>query len=167
MRQVTDIDRVARKHTITRMRDDVTMADVMRAVATLQRGDVVQARDELLDLWRRLGSCGGPAQRCVVAHFLADTEVEAERELVWDLRALEAATGGNHEGNLDSVTPDLVAFLPSLHLNAGDAYRRLGRNERARRHADIGLECAHVLTDEGYGATIKEGLKRLRARLAT
>ena len=148
------------------MTAEVTMDEVMRAVGDLQAGEPVRARALLLGLWERLGPSADAMMRCTVAHFLADTEAEPERELEWDLRALAAATGEEGEGDFDAVTAELAAFLPSLHLNAGDACRRLGRIVEARNHAEIGLRRAHALADDGYGGTIKAGLKRLHSRLA-
>jgi hypothetical protein len=141
------------------------MAEVMRAVGVLQSGNRAQARELLLDLWDRVEASSDPLQRCTVAHFLADTEDDPGRELAWDLRALEAATGGAREGDHDAITPNLAAFLPSLHLNAGDAYRRLGNTSQAQVHAEAGLRRAHVLADEGYGGTVKAALERLQSRL--
>ena len=83
-----------------------------------------------------------------------------------DLAALEAATGERDEKDRDAVTPELASFLPSLHLNVGDAYRRLADYERARRHAANGLKRADVLPDNGFSTMIKGGLERLQARLS-
>ena len=141
------------------------MAEVMRAVALLHGGDPVSAREALLELWDRLGPSDHPLQRCTVAHFLADTEEEPERELAWDLWALKAATGGAHDGDHEPGIPELAAFLPSLHLNAGEGYRRLGRATSARLHAEMGLRWADKLANDEYGGTIKAGLRRLQSRL--
>ena len=54
--------------------------------------------------------------------------------------------------------------LPSLHLNVGDAYRRLGDLPAARRHADFGLSWTKELRADGYGDLIKSGLQRLKQR---
>ena len=113
--------------------------EISEAVAVLQSGQKREARQRLLELWERLKGCALPAERCILAHFLADTEEEARRELDWDLIALQSATGGPSESNADALTPELAGFLPSLHLNVGDAYRRLGDLPAARRHADRAL----------------------------
>ncbi len=139
------------------------MDPIMQAVATLQNGDRAGARSALLRLWDEGGS---PLQRCTIAHFLADTEEDAAAELEWDLRALEAATGARDQEDRDAVEPALAGFLPSLHLNVGDAYRRMGQHEFAARHADNGIRRSAALGDDGYGDMVKGGLERLRARLA-
>lgn len=138
--------------------------EIYEAVAVLQSGQKREARQRLLDLWERLKSCALPAERCILAHFLADTEEEARQELDWDLIALQSATGGPSESNAEALTPELAGFLPSLHLNVGDAYRRLGDLPAARRHADFGLSWTKELRADGYGDLIKSGLQRLKQR---
>ncbi|MEP9357215.1 hypothetical protein [Sphingomonas sp. KR3-1] len=142
------------------------MEEVMAAVALLQGGDHVQAREKLLALWASLDAGGTHVERCTVAHFLADTEEDVADELGWDLRALHAATGAGLGQDHDPLAPGLDAFLPSLHLNVGDACRRSGDIAHARLHADHGLARAHALPDDGYGGTIRAGLERLRDRAA-
>lgn len=138
----------------------------MKAVAVLQAGDRERAREALLALWAKWSDQYAPLERCTIAHFLADTEEEPGAELEWDLRALEAATGtGGDAEDRQPVDSNLNGFLPSLHLNAGDACRRVGDQERARRHAEIGLAHAHALDGDGYGKTIRQGLERLLARV--
>ncbi|PXA84975.1 hypothetical protein DMC47_38625 [Nostoc sp. 3335mG] len=137
------------------------MEEIMQAVATLQSGERDAARDQLLRLWSRCSEQGTPLQRCTTAHFLADTETDAARELAWDLLALEAATGSGDEDR-DPLDISLASFLPSLHLNVGDAYRRLGNQERAARYAGYGLARAASLNDDGYGYIVRAGLNRLR-----
>lgn len=146
---------------MTQNRDD--MAAIMGAAATLQAGDRSAARAALLDLWSELGEQGTPMQRCTIAHFLADTEEEVSAELAWDLLALEAATGCDRQGDDDALSPELGSFLPSLHLNVGDAYRRLGDMNRARDHARFGLARAAALSSGGYGDMVRKGLDRLLA----
>ena len=58
-----------------------------------------------------------------------------------------------------------VAMAPSLHLNLGDGYLRLGRLDEAEQQVESGLAVQHTLPDDGYGAMIREGLDRLRSRV--
>jgi hypothetical protein len=60
-------------------------------------------------------------------------------------------------------------MYPSLHLNLGEAYRRLSGHARARAHLDQGRAVA-ALADDGYGRMIWSiigGLERLGDRLLT
>lgn len=141
---------------------DSGMEEVLTAVARLQAGDVAQGRGELLALWTM---ANGVQQRCVLAHFLADTEQEVSAELEWDLLALEAATG-TRSASGEPLSPAVAAFLPSLHLNAGDAYRRLGDHERAGLHAEAGLSWLRTMPETGYTQMIDAGLHRLLARVS-
>jgi hypothetical protein len=142
------------------------MDEIMQAVAKLQRGDRDIARNELLGHWREWQTRGSPLQRCTIAHFLADTEQDVAAELAWDLLALEAATGNKDEHDQDALDPSLADFLPSLHLNVGDAYRRLGDKDRASRHAANGLSRVGSLPEGGYADMVRLGLNRLRTRLS-
>jgi hypothetical protein len=142
------------------------MKAIIDAVGILQRGERQQARALLLQLWEQISPDGAPLKICTMAHFLADTEAELPAELEWDLRALAAAIGTREADDRNAVTPELAGFLPSLHLNAGDCYRRLGDHRRARLHARCGLNRTAALADDGYGSMIKAGLLRLQERLA-
>lgn len=137
-------------------------SDVTAAIKMFQQGDQKGARVQLLKLWSRTGA--DPAERCAIAHFLADTEADVASELAWDLRALEAATGGVAGEDRDPLTPDLASFLPSLHLNVGDAYRRVGDLLLAERHARCGIARSDALPGDGYGATVRQALDRLLNR---
>lgn len=147
--------------------DASDMSGIMKAVALVERGERELARTMLLQLWDDLGQAGTPRQRCTIAHFLADTEEDAEAELAWDILALEAATGAAPEQGSDALTPELMSFLPSLHLNVGDAYRRVGKTECALAHAHFGLERICALPAGGYRDMVKGGLERLKTKLCS
>lgn len=136
----------------------------MAAISRLQQGDAEGARVQLLEFWARADI--GLAERCAVAHFLADTEAEVALELAWDLRALEVATGGSAGEDRDPLTPALASFLPSLHLNVGDAHRRAGDFRLAERHALYGVGRCDGLAGDGYGAAVRQALGRLLERAA-
>lgn len=142
------------------------MDEILRAVGMVHAGDREPARAELLRLWHQWRDRDAPLQRCTIAHFAADIEEDAAAELEWDLRALEAATGFRDDEDHAALDPALESFLPSLHLNVGDAWRRLGDRDRALRHAGHGLQRAGLLGEDGYGGTVRAGLERLRARSA-
>lgn len=135
---------------------------VTAAITMLQQGDQEGARVQLLEFWARADA--DVIERCTIAHFLADTEAEVASELAWDLRALEAATGGSAGEDRDPFTPDLASFLPSLHLNVGDACRRAGDLLLAERHARYGIARSEALAGDGYGATVRRALDRLLDR---
>ena len=141
---------------------ELSIDAITAAVAILQSGDRCAGKLELQRLWND-GFETDPYRRCIIAHFLADTEEDVAMELAWDIAALEAATG-RAEGDADPLAPARASFLPSLHLNVGDAYRRIGNLEQARFHAKAGLRRASVLEENGYGSMIKTGLDRLHMR---
>lgn len=144
------------------MNDD-DMADVMSALARLQSGEA-DARPLLMDLWASAPQASA-TRRCTLAHLLADMETDVAAELRCDRIALEAATG-HASGDMDAVTQPLAAFLPSLHLNVGDALRRVGDPVSARFHAQAGLDRARTLPADDYAGTVRAGLERLLARVS-
>lgn len=144
---------------------DTDMDEIMKAVAKLQSGDRIGGRSDMLDLWETHRSGGSAMQICTLAHFLADTEDNVQEELEWDKLALHAGTGHDDDRDRDPVDEALASFLPSLHLNVGDAYRRLGRNDLAAAHAANGMARIGNLPEGGYGDVIRSGLTRLVKRL--
>lgn len=126
------------------------------------RGEREEAAAAFAAMWEELGESGDPYQRCVLAHYIADTQQDKQQELAWDLKALEAAK------SLSDDSPSAAAvrvFLPSLHLNLADDYRRLGDFEKARTHIDAGGEVSGVLGLDAYGQTVRAGLVRVEAQI--
>jgi hypothetical protein len=105
------------------------------------------------------------AQRCVIAHYLADLEPELDDEVAWDEAALAAHA---HVDDADLAPIGMAqarGMAPSLHLNLGDGYLRQGRLDDARAQVTHGLAHQDALGDDGYGALIRTGLHRLSARI--
>lgn len=94
---------------------------------------------------------------CVAAHYLARQQPTAEATLHWNLESLARAL---------AVGDDRVRdFFPSLHVNLGHSYGRLGRHAEAYRQYQLAAE--HILTageTPGGGARfdlwIREGVAR-------
>ncbi|CAN5750990.1 hypothetical protein BH23ACT12_BH23ACT12_22450 [soil metagenome] len=129
------------------------------------RSEVAEGRRLLHELWEELGPEKG-YHRSVTAHYLADTQVELEDELMWDLRALAAAESLTSEAeDSNSFATAVRAFFPSLHLNLADAYRRLGNFEKARHHAEQGMATGDVLGLDHYGQTVRGGLIRVQTQI--
>ncbi|MGJ6968088.1 hypothetical protein ACSDR0_39890 [Streptosporangium sp. G11] len=147
---------------------DVMMARIGQGVELGQRGEREAARELFSELWEEIGVTGDPLHRCALAHWMADVQDEVREELLWDLRALEAADLVTDErAQRAGVAGSVSGFYPSLHLNLGDAYRRLGDLDRARDHLDRGRAAVGALGDDGYGQMIRQGLERLADRLPT
>jgi len=148
-------------------RDEV-MARISDAV-TLVAADRDAARARLAAVWAEV-EAGDPLHRCVVAHYLADLQDDVRDELRWDLRALAAADEVTQEraaafAGEPGGALDVRALYPSLHLNLGDDYRRLGAAAQAREHLALALAVEHVLPDDGYGRMIRGGIAHLAQRL--
>ena len=78
------------------------------------------------------GEGNDPFHPLALAHSMADLQEDAHAELAWDLRALEAADLLTDERAAQVGVTSLVAgFYPSLHLNLGECYRKLGNLDLA------------------------------------
>ena len=119
------------------------------------------------DLWDQIGADGDPLHRCAVAHSMADVQDDPSDELLWDLRALQAADLVTNDRVREvGITSPVAAFYPSLHLNLGEVYRKLGDIDRARLHLSQGQAAAGALADDGYGQMVRRGLVGLANRLS-
>jgi len=146
----------------------ITMTDwehITSAVGLALAGDTQRGRDALSDCWHATTDADH-AQRCVIAHYLADLQSSLDDEVSWDEVAL-SEHGHVADEDLASVGITSAAGLaPSLHLNLGDGYLRQGRFEEAQVELAAGLEAADALGDDGYGALVLGGLERLAERLS-
>lgn len=90
------------------------------------------------------------------------------QELVWDLRALDAADLVTDERVAQAgVTLSVAGLYPSLHLNVGECYRKLGDLGRAHEHLQHARDTIGALGDDAYGQLIKGGLERLAQQLTS
>lgn len=145
---------------------DETMARINAGIMALHGGDREGARARFEALWAELGEDGDPFHRCTLAHYMADAQDDPHAELRWDLRALAAADALD-DARVKAYHASLAlrAFYPSLHLNAGEAHRKVGDHAAARRHALAAQDALAALPDDGYGQLIRGGVERLLRRL--
>ncbi|KAA0022610.1 hypothetical protein [Antrihabitans cavernicola] len=141
---------------------DPMMADITAAVSDKEGG-----RDRLAALWEHIGDDGDPLHRVTLAHYLADLQDSPEDALDWDKRALTAA-GELTDARAQAYHPSLTVrgFLPSLHLNLADCYRRVGDFDSARAHLASAHAVVDVLGDDAYGAVVRDGLVNVEQALA-
>jgi hypothetical protein len=139
---------------------DETMARIGAAMA--QGPD--EARRLLAEIWDDDGA--DALHRVAVAHYLADLQTDPHDELAWDRRALaEAEAVTDDRARAAGVLAPVRAFYPSLHLNLGESYRKVGDLAAARDHLARGRASVDTLPDDGYGQMIRTGLDALAARL--
>lgn len=146
---------------------DGVMTRVGKGIGLGHRSERIAARALFAQLWTEIGGeHGDPLHRCAVAHSMADVQDDVGEELRWDLLALEAAGLLTDERvALAGIDGTAAGFHPSLHLNIGECYRRLGKLDRAREHVRRGLAALPALADSGYRAMVMDGLDRLEQRL--
>jgi hypothetical protein len=144
--------------------------DVMVAIDAGTRqhigGDRAGAYATFTALWAEIGSEGDPLHRVALAHHMADVCDDPAEELEWDLRALAAAdalTDSRAQEYHSSLA--VRGFYPSLHLNLGEDYRKLGALDAARAQLALAREKLDALSDDDYAAGIRLALDGLAERL--
>jgi hypothetical protein len=137
---------------------------ITSAVGLALAGDTERGREALTDCWQATTDADH-AQRCVIAHYLADLQSSLDEEVGWDEAALSEHAQVS-DGDLAPVgitSTDCMA--PSLHLNLGDGYLRQGRLDAAEAQLEAGMSARGALAADGYGDLIRSGLDRLEERL--
>lgn len=135
------------------------MDAITTAVSLGHEGEIARARQELLAIWEELGVLGDPLHRCTLAHYLADLQTDPAVALMWDVRALDAASAltdqraGEHHAGLE-----VAGFYPSLHLNIADNLRRLGSFEAAAEQISRSEERVAALPAGPYGDMIRAAI---------
>lgn len=142
------------------------LARVGDAIALATAGERAKARALFESLWATVGSHGDPLHRCAIAHSMADVQDTPEAELVWDLRALAAASALTDERVAEAgILGPAAAFFASLHLNVADVCARLGDRARAREHVIAGRAALGALAADGYREMIESAFDRIDSSL--
>ncbi len=150
---------------------DPVMMTVGEAIGLGRSGDRARARELLGRAWDQEGAGGDPMHRVGIAHSMADVQDDPEDELLWDLRALAAADELTDQRVAEvGIDSPVAGFYPSLLLNLGEVYRKLGRLEEARDQLRRGLDATRALQwsaepPDGYQAMVIDALTRLGERL--
>lgn len=133
------------------------------------QGQPAAAHEMFAQIWDDIGGeQGDPLHICVLAHAMADVQDDVHQELTWDLRALAAADLVTAERAAEAgVTLSVTGLYPSLHLDVGECYRKLGDLDRAREHLQRARETIGALGDDDYGQLIRGGLEQLAQELST
>ncbi len=146
------------------MRTMFEWGEITAAVGVFLGRERAAGRDAMTLCYAALGA-DEHAQRCVLAHYLADAQDDLDSEVHWDEIALAAYCNVAESDFVPAGIASAAGMAPSLHLNLGDAYRRQGRFDDAREQLDAGIVAAVHLGHDGYGSMIRGGLDRLRTRL--
>ncbi|MDO9485372.1 MAG: hypothetical protein Q7K25_04850 [Actinomycetota bacterium] len=139
-------------------------AEILDAISLALGGERAAGQDRLLTVWMSSDD-KQHAERCVLAHYLADLESDLSAEISWDECALVEFAEVDNDALVAVGIAAAAAMAPSLHLNLGDGYLRAGRLAEARHQAQQGLACSGQLGDDGYGNLIRAGLDRLMAQV--
>src|SRR5262245_48598708 len=145
---------------------DEVMGRIAAAIALSQSGSRAAARHDFAVIWSEISPDGDPFHRCTLAHYMADLQDSPHDELMWDLRALEAAGSLTDERvQAYHASMRIRTFYPSLHLNLAEDYRRLGDFSLAREHLFQAQQKCGALDDSDYANGIKAAIDRLADRL--
>lgn len=137
---------------------------ITAAISMALGGDKERGQELLMDCWHATGP-DDHAHRCILAHYLADTQTELDKEVAWDQTALDEH-GFLADGDLAPLgIASAQGLQPSLQLNLADGYHRQDRTALAREHLDQGLAHADALNNDGYGKMILAGLNNLAQRI--
>ena len=143
------------------------MVRIQAAIALLHGGDRAGARAAFERIWSEIHADPDPLHACTLCHFMADAQDDVAAELEWDLRALAAAERVSRERARDHhPSLSIQSFFPSLHLNLGDDYLRLGDLDNAARHAAAAQAVLADLPETELGGMIRGGIERLVSRLS-
>jgi tetratricopeptide (TPR) repeat protein len=101
-------------------------------------GRVRDARTLYLRAWE---AAQDDYEACVAAHYVARHQERPEDELRWNQEALARANAACAEpGGEERVR----SFYPSLYLNMGHSYERLGDQAEAQRYYGLAAELGFV-----------------------
>lgn len=93
-----------------------------------------------------------------VAHYMARNQENPSEELKWNLEALARA---------NKVTSDeMNKYFPSLYLNTGKSYERIGDSENAMLNYKQAESFINFLDNDGYGKMIAGGIASALERLS-
>lgn len=146
---------------------EAMMVRIGQAIETAQLGDRSGAQTMLMLVWETVSKDGDPLNRCALAHSMADLQDDPENELIWDLRALEAALQLTDDRlNAAGMAISAAGFCGTLYLNLADVYRRLGAMDKAREHVALGRSALSWLNDDGYRRMIQLALDRVQDQLS-
>jgi hypothetical protein len=148
------------------MTDDPIMTRIAAAIAQSHSGDRMAARESFANIWSDLGDAPDPFHVCTLSHYMADVQDDVRQELEWDLRALDAAGQvADDRAREHHESLSVRSFFPSLHLNVGDAYFRLGDPENAREHLRKAQASLRDLPDSPLADMTRKGVEGLAQRL--
>ena len=144
--------------------DHALWPTVVAGIVATQSGQAEEGKKQLAAAWEACGE-HDHAVRCILAHYLADVQDDVLSELKWDQRALAAHEHVQDEDLAPLGVPSARAFLPSLHLNLGDAWMRAGDPVQAGSHLVEARAALGEVRDDPYGDMIRKGVSGLARRV--
>lgn len=143
---------------------DPVLDRISEALDLFNAGRRAEARAAFTAIWAEIEADGDPFHQCVLSHYTANAQDDAEAELMWNRRALAAADRIVNE-RPDTASLSVLSLYPSLHLNLADALFRAGNIPDASRHVLLARQAADALADDAQGRMVRGAIESLAARL--
>ena len=144
--------------------DDILMEQIQTVIGISQSGEKDKARKLFEDLLPSLGS--DPLHHCIFAHYMADVQIELEKELYWDLKSCEYLEKLTDERlKLFHNSLNRKGFYASIYLNIANDYLKLHKFADSMKYVELAEKSSADLDDDGYGNMIRQGIKRAKDRM--
>lgn len=141
---------------------ETTMQKIRSGIRMRVEGDLAGACSLLTPLWTSVKH-GDAFTRLFLAHSLADVQEDPQEELRWDLQALNTYPEVSAErAAKQGVARGVEGLLPSLYLNLGHDYARLGRVDEALEHFHLAVDYLDSLGDDQYGDDVRRAYDEFR-----
>jgi tetratricopeptide (TPR) repeat protein len=89
-------------------------------------------------------------EACIAAHYVARHQENPEETLRWNQESLRRA---------QAVSDDRVRdFYPSLFLNLGASYERVGNMKEGQRYYTLASQSSSSLPDDRYGHIVRNAI---------
>lgn len=120
-------------------------ADGMNAEA---QGDIATATTFFQLAW---DAATDDFEKFTSAHYMSRNREDANVELQWNETALDHALAMSDD--------EAKAHYPSLYLNVGRSYEKLGETDLARQHYQLAAEFSDHLSAGAYSDKIRSGIR--------
>ena len=149
------------------MTDDDVMPRIMRAIEAGRGGDVEGARAELAGSGTR--SARTATRSTAASSPTTSPTSRTTSPTSWHgtcARSRPSPTSPTNGRRATTPRCRCGASCPSLHLNVADDLRRLGDPDGSREHLALAVAAVDALPDDGYGDTIRSGIRNVELALA-
>jgi hypothetical protein len=143
---------------------DPVLDSISEALDLFNAGRRAEARSAFAAIWSEIENEGDPFHQCVLSHYMANAQDDAEAELMWNRRAL-AAADSIVKDRPDAASLSVLSLYPALHLNLADALFRSGDIPGASRQVALARQASDGLKQDSHGEQVRGAIEALAARI--